>query len=168
MAQLTHLSEDLRRLEYANMQDEQGIRNIVREEIRRATGQSQFGFNSVPFHTHNGVDSSIAYSPVNIYTGLIQEDGTALLLPVGWTVENVSTGVYNITHNLGTDLYTMVVAPTLSVTLPIASVVGVANIAGVSWYDTLAPGFANTTFQFILVQINNGPQAVPLYTVNTA
>lgn len=39
------------------MPNEQKIRQIVQEELRKSNGASRFGINSIPNHTHNGVDS---------------------------------------------------------------------------------------------------------------
>lgn len=136
--------------------------------MRVDQGRNTYAVNNVPFHTHNGVDSPAAFSPYNVYVGLIQEDSFPLILPVGWTVDHISTGVYNINHNLGTELYVMTVAPILSITLPVASVNPTVNFTQVSWFnaDSLSPGFVDTTFQFILAQVNNGVQNIPIYTRN--
>ena len=37
--------------------DENRIRQIVQEEIRRSDSAGRFGFKNIPHHTHNGVDS---------------------------------------------------------------------------------------------------------------
>jgi len=39
------------------MTDEQKIRQIVRDEIRRSDSSSRFALKSIPNHTHNGTDS---------------------------------------------------------------------------------------------------------------
>lgn len=39
------------------MPDEQKIRQIVQDEIRRSNNASRFGLSSLPYHTHNGTDS---------------------------------------------------------------------------------------------------------------
>lgn len=39
--------------------DEQKIRAIVQDEIRRNSGASRFGVQNIPFHNHNGVNSVI-------------------------------------------------------------------------------------------------------------
>lgn len=42
--------------DYVNMEEAQ-IRKIVQEELRRSQGGSRFGLNTIPFHTHDGVNS---------------------------------------------------------------------------------------------------------------
>lgn len=37
--------------------DDQKIRQIVQEELRRSSNGGRFGLNTIPFHTHNGTDS---------------------------------------------------------------------------------------------------------------
>jgi len=37
--------------------DDQKIRKIVQDELRRSQGASRFNINTIPNHTHNGVDS---------------------------------------------------------------------------------------------------------------
>lgn len=41
---------------FVNM-DEQKIRQIVQDELRRGTNGGRFGLNTIPFHTHDGVNS---------------------------------------------------------------------------------------------------------------
>ena len=47
-----------------------------------------------------------------IYTGLIQSNGTATILPSGWSVSDSGTSHYTVTHNLtlGQDGYVVVVS----------------------------------------------------------
>lgn len=44
----------------------------------------------------------------NTFHGRVNADGTAARLPSGWTVARISTGVYDITHSLGTANYSFV------------------------------------------------------------
>lgn len=37
--------------------DEQRIRKIVQDELRRSQGAGRFGINQIPFHTHDGTNS---------------------------------------------------------------------------------------------------------------
>lgn len=37
--------------------DENKVRQIVQEEMRRSTNGGRFGLNTIPFHTHDGVNS---------------------------------------------------------------------------------------------------------------
>lgn len=90
--------------------DENKIRQIVREEINRNHGNSRFSLQSIPKHTHNGVDSVFVVQPTQTYIGLIL-GGTVdpveatVLLPKGWKLDiNTTVGpttyTYVITHNL--------------------------------------------------------------------
>ncbi len=54
-------------------------------------------------HTHRGYDTSKTLPPINAYVGSVLGDGTSLFLPQGWSsAHGGGTGLYTITHNLGT------------------------------------------------------------------
>lgn len=148
--------------------------NQVRALIQQQSQASAFNVPNVPFHVHNGVDAPIVYSPVNIYTGYIPSDADLtgattngfVFFPQGWTVEYDSgSGVYTVTHNLGTDFYT--VACTLygpeSIVGYSPNVVCLSNQFAVVWQSTLGVPAA-TDFTFQLVQVNNNYQTIPQYT----
>lgn len=67
------------------MTDEQKIRQIVRDEIRRSDSSSRFALKSIPNHTHNGTDS-LAISEDNIiltkklYTQIVQTTSEVVTL----------------------------------------------------------------------------------------
>ncbi len=46
-----------------------------------------------------------------MYPGSVNSDGTADLLPVGWTSSKTSTGHYTVTHSLGTTSFAVVTTP---------------------------------------------------------
>lgn len=89
--------------------NEQQLRSMMRDEIRRNDNSSRFQLQSIPKHTHNGVDSVFLVQPTQTYIGLIQGGTTdpvaaTVLLPKGWTLNINTTGTptytYVITHNL--------------------------------------------------------------------
>jgi len=45
------------------------------------------------------------------YAGVVNADGTAARLPVGWSSARNSTGNYTVTHNLGDSIYVVVLTP---------------------------------------------------------
>jgi hypothetical protein len=49
-----------------------------------------------------------------LYAGSVASDGTAIRLPQGWTSSRTSTGLYTITHNLGTTNYAPIVTAFLN------------------------------------------------------
>ena len=59
----------------------------------------------------SAVNSALAlkFDAAKVYHGRITNAGTVLRLPAGWTVVRNSTGVYTLTHNLGTDNYTPII-----------------------------------------------------------
>lgn len=42
------------------------------------------------------------------FSGHVQSNGSAISLPDGWTSSKISTGLYEVTHNLGTTAYAVV------------------------------------------------------------
>jgi len=87
--------------------DEQTIRKIIREEIARNSSSSRFSVNTIPNHTHNGIDS-LAIKAENIVPSvsvsgsieLSQETTYTLNLNASFTPRNIQaygviTGTYS-------------------------------------------------------------------------
>jgi hypothetical protein len=60
--------------------------------------------NKTSFMNSNGAGAGI-------YVGHVNENGVAIRLPSGWSVTEVSTGSYELTHNLGSSQYVCTVTP---------------------------------------------------------
>lgn len=54
--------------------------------------------------------SDLPATPPTVYTGRVFSTGTALSIPSGWSVIRTSLGVYQLTHNLNTDISCVVTA----------------------------------------------------------
>jgi len=50
----------------------------------------------------NPTDVTDKREALGIYVGRVNSDGTSIVLPSGWTVSKISTGSYQINHNLST------------------------------------------------------------------
>lgn len=137
---------------------------MVQQEIQAAASRGQFNVRDSNLHIHNGVDAPFAFETQAIYGGLIQEDGTPLLAPTGWKIEKVSTGTYDMTHNLGSELCVAVASPVLSGSAPVCSVLAFPNVLEISWYDTISHGFKDTTFYFIMINTQNKSRNPVKYT----
>lgn len=150
--------------------DENRIKQLIQQELQRSNNASRFTVNSIPQHTHDGINSPSIFSPTIIYTGYVPADGLVnnspfVFLPTGWTVELQVGYIYKITHNLNTDFYTVTACQTgpdnsfgwsaITICQP--------DYFEISW----SPGFAAgaTDFHFQLVQINNKRNALPTYTL---
>lgn len=153
--------------------DEQKIRKIVQDEIRRSQGASRFGINQIPYHTHDGIDSNPVFLPTITYTGYVPSDGLVtnspfVFLPSGWTVELQVGNIYKITHNLNTDFYTVMAC----MTGPEANdaftplTVCQSNFFEIAWSfnSTLT---LTTDFQFTLVQVNNRRSSLTTYSTSS-
>ena len=64
------------------------VRRIVREEMDRKSNQSRFQLNSIPQHTHNGVDSP-----------LLKEENIIPSVSVSGSVTMTSIGIYTLNLN---------------------------------------------------------------------
>lgn len=86
-------------------------REQIQQMMVNFSNKSQFGVSAVQHHTHNSVDSpKISYTnltntPQTTFAGSINTSGSASFLPSGWSSVRTGTGVYKITHNLGTSNY---------------------------------------------------------------
>lgn len=94
----------------------QEIRKALQEQTKTSDFNSQYGNPTVPYHTHNGIDSPLvegaAGSSTTYYIGAFNSSGTAAsLFPTGWSSSRTSVGLYVVTHNLGNTDY--VVCPTM-------------------------------------------------------
>lgn len=94
--------------------------DLVDRGIKKAQTASAFMTTLVPFHTHNGVDSSkIKYKDLiglptqnSTYGGSVSgASGAAIMLPTGWTSAKINPGSYTVTHNLGVTNYVVVANP---------------------------------------------------------
>lgn len=141
----------------------------IKKGISQSRSQSGFGVSLVPNHTHNGVDSPVLYSPTTTYIGFVPSDGDIggtleVILPVGWSIEYSGTGEYIVHHNLGSGLYSCVATATQSTDVVVECVISpFANEVDFFWFNGGAATPQDTSFSFILVQINNKRQAFPKY-----
>ncbi len=155
--------------------DEQKIRQVAKEvahqEVQNYNAGARFQLNPIQRHIHNNLDSPYAFQPIVNYIGLIEDDGTADLLPKGWTAELV-TNYYVITHNLGLTqgnatgspnaLYSVVVQNQGGSFL-MSIVLEFPNFFIVEWANYLNVGH-QTSFGFNLTLINNRSTQLPIYT----
>lgn len=77
-----------------------------------------------------------------------------------------ATGQYLITHNIGTQLYAFVAIPTQSTNVVATCVTEtLTDVVFVTWFDAASlTDPVDTSFEFILTQINNRSTQFPQYT----
>lgn len=149
--------------------DENKIRAMIQEEIRRNESAGRFGFRNIPNHTHNGIDSVPVNAPTLSYAAYVPYDAGAdpllgYMLPSGWTVVRQSAGSYLITHNLNTNLYSIVACAVQSTNEKVACVINPFSSAfEVNWFKLSDNSAADTSFNFTLTQINNRSVGQPVY-----
>src|ERR1035437_1011812 len=87
--------------------------------------------------------------PSGAYAGYVNSDGSAGHLPTGWSSSHLGTGAYEITHNLGTANYAIVL------TSGIYYVIGKYDIKTSSYVDVYFQDRTGTLidnfFNFILI-----------------
>lgn len=77
-----------------------------------------------------------AYVDANsAFAGSVTSGGTAVFLPTGWSVAHTSTGVYTITHKLGTANYAVVVTGTGAFSY--GNVPGITNVGSTTCQITM-------------------------------
>jgi hypothetical protein len=144
--------------------DEQRIRQIVRDEMGATGTRDTFNTLNIPRHVHNGVDAPTIFQPIMQYIGDIGYDGTVGLLPQGWLCEHVGTGLYRITHNLGTRNYSTVVSEILGPAVLIIPVVeNFKNTIELSLLDPVAFAPADSSFVFTVTAVTNKSTNSPSY-----
>lgn len=152
--------------------DENRIRQIIQDEIKRNESSGRFGFKNIPFHTHNNVDSPSVFLPTITYTGFIPSDVSLsgattngfIFIPEGWTASLDIANIYEVTHNLNTDYYTVsasLYGPEAPNAL-VPNIICLPNSFTILWQDYLLVSY-QADFSFQLVQINNRNKAFPLY-----
>lgn len=151
--------------------NEQQIKALIQEELAKSNQHTKFGLQPIPRHTHNNVDSPYTFQPILTYGGVINTNGTAALLPRGWTVigggvdgTGGSTGVYTITHNIGSMAYSVVTTPLDELDVGTIPQILIAKNAFIVTMFAPLGGANNTNFTFILVNPNNKSAFVPQYT----
>lgn len=139
--------------------DEQLVRQIVQQEIQKNNSGSRFGFNQIPRHIHNNIDSPFTFQPTITYIGLIGLTGTIGILPTGWTVEYTPTGDYVVRHNLNTNLYSVVASP-----VGVEAIIQIITDKNTVEFDANGGGGpTDTPFYFILTNANNKSQTQLTY-----
>jgi|GEM_PF-4632268 len=153
------------------MPDDNKIRRIVQEELQKNQLRSAFKLQTIPLHRHDGVDSPNVFSPTITYTGFIPSDADLtgattsgfVFVPQGWSA-TVNATVYEITHNLNTDYYTVncsLYGPEAPNALT-PNIICLPNSFQVVWNDNLLISY-EADFSFQLVQINNKARSFPVY-----
>lgn len=135
---------------------------MIQQEMHKSQQVQRFNLNSIPRHTHNGIDSPSVFQPVFSYAGQINPDGTVVLLPSGWTITVSGTGVYTITHKLNTLLYTVNANCIFVNSYNVVSITKNANNFIVNTFFYPATPF-NSGFMFNLTNINNKSTIPPGY-----
>lgn len=150
----------------------QELQQFIRQEIQKVATANRFQLTSIPRHIHNEIDSPLTFQPILNYIGFVPYDGNIhgaaleTILPTGWTVTKNSTGNYTVKHNLGTILYSVVASASQSTNVKVSTVTTAnANDVTFTWWDE--NGVAqDTSFNFVLVQINNKKTTLPTYYTN--
>lgn len=136
---------------------------VTREEVQSmivAAMNSQlspFSLAKVPYHTHNGVDSPFSFEPTGLYVGWVISDGTFAFLPNGWSSVKLSTGAYQITHNLNSLLYAVFTNSAQDTNHVVASIIAkpTPDTFTADWFLTTTAAASDTDFYFILAKIKN-------------
>lgn len=158
------------------------IKRLVDQAVKDNDSRGRFNVQSIPKHTHNGIDSVPIYSPTHTYTGYVPADGIinnssqTVLFPSGWRcslIEQVPQPevTYAIFHNLNTNLFTVNVTQVTGTPITFQSsvipVVAAADRAFlVFWWDFALGEFVRANFHFQLVQPNNKVTPLTTYTLN--
>lgn len=156
------------------LMNEEQIKRIVRAEIQNHASGARFGLNSIPRHTHNGVDSPPAFQPVITYVGLMNQNGTGAFLPSGWVAYITGAPLaytYVVIHNLSGGGSSSAVATVYSVVACVQSsglfvtpvVTEYANYFTVEFINSLGQQ-PDTPYSFFLTATNNKPLTLVTYS----
>jgi len=89
--------------------------------------------------------------PVIIGAGFVNAAGTAgTVFPSGWTVTNIGTGQYRITHNLGTTDYAVTLTPLAGTTREFSVQVQDINFFETRFYNNATTSLTDTDHSFLL------------------
>lgn len=144
------------------MNDSQ-ILQTIRSEIHKTSQSNKFNVSSIQRHIHNDLDAPYVFQPILTYVGRVNSDGTVALLPVGWTVTALGSGEYLIRHNLNTYLYSVTFASQNLNTLVAPSLLMEKDDFDVTWNTTEIPTGTDSSFCFILTNIDNKSTKIPRY-----
>lgn len=84
---------------------DQEIQNMIDSSIKKAMAFSTPKYGDTPTDALQLVPKKYADAITGGYAGYVNSDGSAGNLPSGWTSSKISTGLYQIVHNLGTANY---------------------------------------------------------------
>lgn len=122
---------------------------------------------NIPYHTHNGTDSPYVYSNTYTYIGSISSDGSILILPQGWSVIRASTGIYEIIHNLNTNLYSVSAVAINTNGVPLVNGNDISVGFVIAWTKANTAAALDTDFIFTLTAYTAVPTKPPIYTNNS-
>jgi hypothetical protein len=148
--------------------DESKVKAIVQREVASQYAARQFGQSAVPRHVHNGVDAPPVFNPTRVFAGNVPSSGNLAdsevpLMPNGWTVSLEAGNVYKVTHNLGTEFYTVTACQTgQSAQAIFPETACQDNFFEITWI-TVGLATRLQDFQFVLTQINNRATQFPSY-----
>jgi len=110
--------------------------------------------NNVPVVTidKNGISKNGFTLPTIIGTGFVNAAGTAGgVFPTGWTVTNLSAGRYEITHNLGSTNYVVLLTPLSATTREFSVESQTANTFITRFYSNPGATLIDTDHSFLVL-----------------
>lgn len=136
----------------------------IQTGIARMAQNSRFNISPIARHIHTGLGSPTTAQPTFTYVGLISDDGTIGILPNGWTASNPSTGIFKITHNLGTLAYVVVASALGNATAAAVDLAVNKNFVNFTWLTPgTSPAPIDVSFFFQLTTIANTNISNPVY-----
>lgn len=138
------------------------VHQMIQQEIHKSQQAQRFNLNSIPRHTHNGVDSPTIFQSSFVYAGAVNTDGTPALLPQGWTSKIGTAGSYTITHNLNTELYSASFTGYAEPANTIFQAILGTNVMNISSFE-VGVGAVSNAFYFLLINTNNLSTIPPIY-----
>lgn len=138
------------------------VRQMIQQEIHKSQQAQRFNLNSIPRHTHNGVDSPITFQPTFTYGCAVNKDGTPALLPQGWTSKRNGFGSYTITHSLGSLLYVPTISQYSQTNNLISQLLAGTDTIGISWFE-VAVGAVDSAFYMNVTIVNSKSTKFPVY-----
>ena len=144
------------------------MRQIAREEIDRLGTIGTYNTLQIPRHIHNGVDSPLLIAPTLTYGGYVFWNGViavGTLMPKGWTVQTVGTGIYTVVHNLNTQFYIPSASAIQSTNKIVTTVISpTVNDVTFTWFDMEnVPAKVDTGFSFLIITVTNTVPGSPQY-----
>ena len=145
------------------------VNQLIQAALAKYSNNIRYNVNAVPQQKLNSLNISVTPTQVLTYVGKISFSFVSGIsfstLPTGWTIDWQGGGIFVLTHNLNSELYSVVAtASNAGTSFPVVSTTEGDTTVTFAWVDSKTQIATDTDFDFSLTIVNNKKTTFPTYT----